>query len=241
MSTVHGGQGSIITQGLVLRLDAANPRSYEPPYTSTTWKDISGNGYNGTLTNGPTFNSANGGSIVFDGVNDYVNIGTLSNLVGLSGVTVDTWFYNYTTLSSYQSIIGQYNGSSGWLIHTSTNTSYKIIVLVGGGTAFGGINDTPTNAWFNVVLLYDGTLTGNLNRLKMYVNGVYRSFDAYYGGTVPSTWPNSTSVNANIGALLPSLGRYFNGLVPSVKIYNRALTSTEVLQNFNATRARFGI
>jgi len=228
----------IITDGLVLCLDAANKLSY--PGSGTVWTDLAGSN-NGTLTNGPTFNSANGGSIVFDGVNDYVSIGTLSNLVGLNGVTVDTWFYNYTTLSSYQSIIGQYNGSSGWLIHTSTNTNYKIVVLVGDGSSFGGINDIPTNAWFNVILSYNGTLTGDLNRLKMYVNGVYRSFDSYSGGAVPSTWPNSTSVNANIGALLPSLGRYFNGLIPSVKIYNRALSAQEVLQNYNALKSRYNL
>ncbi len=61
MSTVTGGQGNIVTSGLVLNLDAANPRSYEPPYNGVTWRDLSGNGRNGTLTNGPTYNSSNGG------------------------------------------------------------------------------------------------------------------------------------------------------------------------------------
>ena len=71
MSTVQGGQGNIVTNGLVLNLDAANPRSYPPAYNGTTWFDLSGNSNNGTLTNGPTYNTGSGGSIVFDGVDDY--------------------------------------------------------------------------------------------------------------------------------------------------------------------------
>jgi hypothetical protein len=73
MSTVHGGPGNIVTSGLVLNLDAANPRSYPPPYNGVTWTTLAGSN-NGTLINGPTFNSSNGGSIVFDGVNDYINL-----------------------------------------------------------------------------------------------------------------------------------------------------------------------
>ena len=69
MSTVHGGPGNIVTSGLVLNLDAANPRSYPPPYNGTTWIDLSRNGNNGVLTNGPVFNSTNGGVFVFDNVN----------------------------------------------------------------------------------------------------------------------------------------------------------------------------
>jgi hypothetical protein len=73
MSTVHGGPGNIVTSGLVLNLDAANPRSYPPPYNGVTWTTLAGSN-NGTLINGPTFNSSNGGSIVFDGVNDYIRL-----------------------------------------------------------------------------------------------------------------------------------------------------------------------
>ena len=71
MSTLSGGP-NIVTNGLVLSLDAANPKSYVSG--STTWNDISRGGNNGTLINGPTFNSANGGSIVFDGVNDFISL-----------------------------------------------------------------------------------------------------------------------------------------------------------------------
>jgi hypothetical protein len=237
MSTLSGGP-NIVSNGLILNLDAANTKSYISG--STAWNDISRGGNNGTLTNGPTFNTGSGGSIVFDGVDDYVLLNTLSTLVGTSNVSIECWFYNNTTTSGFQNIVGQFNGSSGWLIHTSTNVNQKIIVLVGGGTAYGGVNNTPTGAWFNTVLVYDGTLTGDTNKLKMYINGIYRTYDTWMGGTVPSTWPNATSVNVAIGSLL-GYGRYFNGNIPIIRIYNRTLTSQEVLQNYNATKGRFGL
>ena len=235
--------GGIVKDGLVLDLDAGKLDSYNR--LGTTWNDVSGNGNNGTLTNfsSPSpqkiWNSNNGGSIIFDGTNDYVSLGTLSNLVGKTNVSVECWFYNNSTLSTYQSVIGQFDGVNGWLIHTSTLTNYKILVCVGDGAAFGGVNDTPTGSWIHVVLAYDGTLIGNTNRLKMYVNGVLRAFSSYQGGTVPASWPNATSVNTNIGALLPSYGRYFNGNIPSVKIYTKTLSASEVLQNYNATKGRY--
>ena len=244
MSFGYGWRGpNIIKDGLVLYLDPGSPNSYYNK-SGTVIKDISGNGNNGTLTNFGSqtiYDSANGGSIVFDGSDDFINIGTLSSLVGKPNVSVECWFYNNSTTSNFQNVVGQFDGSNGWLIHTSTLTNSKIIVLVGGGFAYGGINDVPTGSWIHVVLSYDGTLSSNTDKLKMYVNGVLRTFDTYLGGTVPNSWPNVTSVNANIGALLPSYGRYFNGRIPMVRIYQKTLSSQEVLQNFNATKTRFGL
>ena len=228
--------GKIVTDGLVLCLDAADLNSY--PTTGTTWFDLAGSN-NGTLTNGPTFSGTGASSsIVFDGVDDYVGLGSLSTLVGKTNVTVDCWFFNDSLPSGFQNIVGQY-GNGGWVIHTSTQTNFNILVLVGDGSSYGGINITPTNTWYNVMLSYDGTLTGNQNRLKMYVNGVLRTFDSYAGGEVPSTWPDAAT-NANIGTL-PGFGRYFNGKIPIVRIYEKTLSSSEVLQNYNAQKARFGI
>jgi hypothetical protein len=229
--------GKIVTDGLVLCLDAADQTSY--PTTGTTWFDLAGSN-NGTLTNGPTFSGTGASSsIVFDGVDDYVNLNSLSTLVGKTNVTVDCWFFNDSLPSGLQNIVGQFSGS-GWLIHTTTIANFNILVLVGGGTSYGGINITPTNTWLNVILAYDGTLTGNENRLKMYVNGVLRTFDAYNGGEVPSTWPNATAVNATVGTLI-GFGRYFNGKIPIVRIYEKTLSASEVRQNYNAQKGRFGL
>jgi hypothetical protein len=230
--------GGIVKDGLVLDLDAAKRDSYVG--VGTAWSDISGNGNNGTLTNGPTFNSNNGGSIVFDGVDDLVSLTTLSSLVGKTNVTIDSWFFNNSVVSGFQNIIGQFDGTDGWLINTSAIANQRIIVLVGGGSAYGGVNDTPTNKWFNVILSYDGTLTGNTNRLKIHIDGVERTFDFFNTGTVPSSWPDATSINTTIGSLT-GYGRFFNGRIPIVRVYQKTLSTSEILQNYNATRGRFGL
>jgi hypothetical protein len=230
--------GGIVKDGLVLNLDAAKTDSY--PKIGTAWNDISGNRNNSTLTNGPTFDSRNGGSIVLDGVNDYVELNNLSSLYDKTNVTVECWFYNNSAGSSFQSVAGQYDGINGWVIHTSNITNYNILILVGGGASYGGINITPTNTWINVVLCYNGSLIGDQNRLKLYINGNARNFDVYNGGPVPSTWPNVGSTKASIGTLL-SFGRYFDGLIPSIKIYNKTLNNTEITQNYNALKGRFGL
>ena len=109
MSLGHGA--SIVRNGLVLYLDAANPKSY--PGSGTTWKDLSGNGNNGTLVNGPTFNSANGGSIVFDGTNDYVITTNLLNPTTNPNESVFVWF-NPTAAGQIVSELGQATINTGW-------------------------------------------------------------------------------------------------------------------------------
>ena len=103
----------IVTDGLVLALDAGNPKSY--PGSGTTWTDLSGNGNNGTLTNGPTYSSANGGSIVFDGVDDYAEITDSSNNFDLGGIdaTLEFWIYIPST-SGADVIIGKGGNTTNW-------------------------------------------------------------------------------------------------------------------------------
>jgi len=106
---------NISTSGLVLALDAANTKSY--PGSGTTWTDMSGNNNNGTLTNGPTFNSANGGSIVFDGSNDFVTLGNQSVLGFTNGIfSVEAWVYipnSWTAGSQYPNLISK-GATAGW-------------------------------------------------------------------------------------------------------------------------------
>ena len=93
MSTVQGGQANIVTQSLVLYLDAANNRSYPSPYTSTTWTDISSSSNIGTLVNGTTFVQLNAGCLRCDGSNDYIEVLDNSSLdFGSSSFTVEYWF-----------------------------------------------------------------------------------------------------------------------------------------------------
>jgi hypothetical protein len=242
MSTVTGGQGNIVTNGLVLNLDAANPRSYPQPYNGVTWFDISGNSRNGTLTNGPTYNAANGGSIVFDGSNDYASC-ISNNTTNLTGnFTLSAWI-NINTLptnGNLQSLLCKYDnfpGAGGYDLRIYNNSGTMQIGLVttnGSSTGGGDINYTfSTNIWYQIVSVYDGSFS------NIYINGQYVNRVTNTINAISNNKPlNIARFGEYMGGLLT---RYFNGNISQNLIYNRALSQQEVLQNFNATRARFGV
>ena len=230
---------SIVTSGLVLNLDASNASSY--PGSGTSWFDLSGNGNNGTLTNGPTFNSANGGSIVFDGSNDYATLGASipTNLrLGQGNFTIDFWVYPNGT-GTY-SICGNLNdadgGGSYWVIINSTYTGLHTVQFgyAGGAGYKFGTTALPINVWSNVILSRIGTT------MTCYING-----SSY---ATPITVNNFTG-NFNIDYLIgmsKSGGGFtsypLNGRLSILRIYNGVgFTQSEVLQNYNANRARFGL
>jgi len=232
MSTVHGGPGNIVTNGLVLNLNAANPRSYPPPYNGNTWTDLSGNNNNGTLINGPTYNSANGGSIVFDGVNDYVPL-TTSNLLSLQSISVSLWF-SLPGIGASQTLMR--NRTFGWGIFTN-NSSKNISCFL-----------FPTSNTGQIVIL---TTTDNyiIPNTPTYVTITFgnSTFSLYVNNKLIET---KSTVSNSIYNLTPSIsigrdgdfdGNYFLGRIFNSLVYNRALSASEVLQNFNATRSRFGI
>ena len=225
MSTVHGGPGNIVTSGLVLNLDAANPRSYPPPYNGTVWTDLAGTN-NGTLTNGPTFNSANGGNIVFDGVNDFVQLSATPSSLVTSNVTISSWFNTLNT--TQQMIVGNSGGSNRFYIETF-NRSGALVVHWGIGSKQNSLTSNAiitTNSWVNYSMTYDGNIAIG------YLNGL--TTDSASIGN--QTYTNNT---LRVGLWVNTL--YFKGNIPQVTIYNRALSASEISQNFNATRARFGI
>jgi hypothetical protein len=219
---------NIITDGLVLCLDAADKNSY--PTTGTTWTDVSGNDNNGTLTNGPTFDSANGGSIVFDGVNDSVQ-GNTSAFKRNNGeeITVSAWIRPQKLSGSYQDIVtNRLNTSYNWILYQHTTDG----ALAFHGTAQNKSNYIPTlNNWINV------TVTVNSSQIcLLYVNSSLEfTVNNYQYG--PSTenrlWIGNGAYESSFE---PYLGR-----IAIVNIYNRALSATEILQNYNATKSRFGL
>lgn len=224
----------IITNQLVLLLDSANTKSY--PGTGTAWNDLSGNGNNGTLTNGPTFNTSNQGSIVFDGTNDYVECPNLSNII-TGSFSISAWV-NWTNISSpsIQKIIhiqnstreinlDNYNGGSGSKkIHFYTSaTSSTNNVLTTGETAL-------SNVWYYIVGVYNDTLKFKY----LYVNGILKNSAST---TVKISWPNS---NTRIGYRLNNT-EPFNGKINHIKIYNTNLSQSDILQNYNAIKGRFGL
>jgi hypothetical protein len=191
----------------------------------STLIDLTGRGNTGTLTNGPTYSSSNNGSIVFDGTNDYVVSNLNLNL--LPEVTFSGWIYT-TRSSGNCGIMGNDNNTYGRVIRCSGSVFNILKTTDGAGNSTSNI---PLNQWFNIVV------TWSTSSVKFYLNstqeqttfaGESATYDdatsTYFGSTGPS------------GATQTLLGN-----IAQVSIYNRALTATEVQQNFNATRSRFGI
>ena len=249
MSTVHGGQGNIVTSGLVLNLDAANPRSYAPPYNGVTWTTLAGSN-NGTLTNGPTFNSANGGSIVFDGTNDYTTFpaGTFGYSPGTTGeVSLEIWVYPTGPYTSYvaeppTTNLGGFFGQSylansiGWGLGMSTTSGVNYFawqVRNGGTIVQPALVAFTNNSWYHVV----GSFARN-SFSRLYVNGVNVSSISSTSLNGISLTPNTLDAAIGRGGFAPF---YAGCRIPIARIYNRALSASEISQNFNATRARFGI
>jgi hypothetical protein len=225
MSTIDGGwRGpNIVKSGLVLYLDAGSPNSYYGG-TGTVWKDMSGNGNNGTLINGPTFNSANGGSIVFDGVNDYVNLGSNINLTKLS------FFCWIKTTGNLGHLIAAYQPSSpfnGWSVGVGFVGIGSLNFWSGGGWKQSFIQ-CNTNVWMHIAVTFEN------ETVSFYKDGIFSN-------STTSTPISSYIGNKFLGARVNDAQSPYIGSISQTLTYNRALSATEVLQNFNATRARFGI
>ena len=248
MSTVQGGQGNIVTNGLVLNLDAANPRSYPQPYNGTTWTDLSGVGNNGTLTNGPIFGSENGGYIRCDGTNDYIQVIDNPSLdFGSGSFTVEYWFRKLTTSIGFDNIwgVGKWNtgaspGTNEWDLAigngTTGNGNQYAFAVEAGSVIYGtGLSSTQLslNTWYQLVGQRDGA------SFKTYLNGTLTM-------NVTSPGFTTSSIINNVGRNLRINNSGLNNLYTNVdnanvKIYNRALSATEITQNFNALRGRYGI
>jgi len=217
----------IVTDGLVLALDAANVKSY--PGSGTTWNDLSRGGNNGTLINGPTFNSANGGGIVFDGVDDRIEINDNNSIDIVDNLTIECWFYtiDYTNLYSVNFIrkMSTISDANFIFYFAGTYTPKKIRVLATRNGVWGLVSPTSVdlnlNQWYHVVWSYSN---GGL----LYINGISQGTKT--GGGLLSI--NSDQI---------ILGNRLNGGISNFKMYNKALSPTEIQQNYNATKTRYGL
>ena len=227
----------IVENGLVLCLDAANKLSY--PGSGTTWRDLSSNSNTGTLTNGPTFSAANMGSIVFDGTNDYVGFTYNSIFNPSTSVTFSVWvrltisdanIRNPIELSASADelyfILWRADLSPkrwGWGIKQSNNTTIETTTTA---------TNWSINTWYNLTVVANATA----GQVYFYYNGILDSGIAYNG-----TIKQNASATLSLGSDPSASRRYWQGNIANALIYNRALTTTEVLQNYNATKSRFGL
>ena len=218
----------VVTDGLVLALDAGDTNSY--PGSGTTWTDLSGNGYTGTLRNSVAYNSSNGGYFEFDGTDTAIT----------TDLTRDNDNFSYSAWFQYDSGTGERD-----IIDTfeGTSTEWTRLNVQGGNHTFQIDNDdnktilqgsaAQTNVWYNSV----GTWDPSTGSMKLYVNG---ELDAQT--TKAQTTTISGLSNLFIGARSSSsYVEDFIGNIACVYVYSKTLTASEVKQNFNALRRRFGI
>jgi hypothetical protein len=213
-------ENAIITNGLVLNLDAGNTTSYSG--SGTIWKDISGLGNNGTLINNPTFNSSNGGNFVFNGSNTYVSV----PLTKSASCTFSVWAKSSTPHSNNMLFNAGNDGSGPDLFFSGNVLSWN--VWDSSGNPFGNIPATTTNGiWHHYVVVNDQAS----NTAKFYYDGVLYGTAAYRNA--------STTTSLYIGG--NTITYMWNGAIATFYVYNRSLIATEVLQNFNAQKGRFGL
>jgi hypothetical protein len=237
MATRYNYTGGIVTNGLVLNLDAAKTDSY--PGTGTTWRDLSGFNNNGTLTNGPTFSGiGKQASIVFDGVNDFVDLGNSSNVTTFTSLTINTWVKPVTLPLSFNQGRVIIRGDDSYRLYWYDNgggTGNKLYFFsshIGEASIASSVgyltSNFTTNVWYNITALYNGSQT------QLFVNGSLVATSTGKSGTITGT--NNILLGKSNGNEY-----YLNGSMASIQLYNRALTAQEITQNFNTLRGRYGI
>ena len=229
---VRGGPG-IVTEGLVLSLDAADKTSYSGSIeggTLSTWTDLGGNGLDGTIS-GAVFNSGSGGNIVFDGTDDYVSLAASSKYYfDTADFSVEVWvkttsdgrniaLHRNSAITRYTLL--EIDSNKARLLMWRSSANYSI------GTGTSTIND---DKWHHIV----GTRIESVPAVYIYVDGALEGSGADNALNAPesSNWYLASQVGGD---------KFMDGSISDFKIYNKALTSKEVLQNFNAKRSRFGV
>lgn len=224
--------GRISTNGLVLCLDAGNPRSYVSG--STNWFDLSGNNNSGSLINGPVYTGSNGGAIVFDGVDDYVSLKNLSinypfniSIIATepSGSTGGGPFFGFCDTTSDNSLI-----NLQLYITLSNVIRVAYYSTTTGFTSVGVSGSVDTN--------YIVSANFTTSSFDLYVNGTYRGS---LTGSFSKVWTD-TAGSYNISKMNRSINPFYGkGSVYSAYVYNRALSAQEVKNNYDAVKSRYGL
>lgn len=226
---VYKNTPPVITNGLVLYLDAGNTQSYISG-SGNIWKNLAGTNFNGILANNPTFSSNNRGTFVFDGVDDYVNISRPVQ----DDFTLICWFRTTQsdgTTNAWYDAPGLIDGEVSGFVNDFGMSIGLGQVLFGTGNNDVTIRSGTTfndNRWH----MATATRVRSTGALSLYVDGILRATGT--GNTNSLTSPG----NLTIGCLRP-LARFFNGSIATVIVYNTALTAQQITQNYNATKIRF--
>jgi hypothetical protein len=219
---------------LIYYLDASNTKSYISG--STTWYDISRTGINGTLINGPTFNSSNGGSIVFDGVNDYIGLTQITTNQTIGNYTISLWVsftntitpsnvINFMLMEAQNTLLGGVDNYIYLLGSTSGRIGYQTFNPF--SVIYTTTNTWTSGSWYNIVISYDISTS----KQSIYVNGILEG-----SATIASCYFN-TNTYFNLGTYTgPPKQWFFNGKIANFIVYKKTLNSNEILQNYNAIK-----
>jgi len=248
MATRYNYTGGIVTDGLVLHLDAAKRDSY--PGSGTTWYDLSGNGNDGTLTNGPTFSGvAKDASVVFDGADDFVSIAdndifSFGDGTNNFAKSVSFWFKAHDASHTVQSIVAKdnYSGQREWNmgIYIGNRLRFFLKGDLNGSLQHGRETGAilQSNVWHNCVCTFDGIALDS-SRMKIYIDGNREDiYNSSFNNSEGQVCQNGTAP-LTIGKSHPSY--LFDGDFGNLIIYNRELTASEITQNYNALKGRYGL
>lgn len=223
MALIHSPK--IVTDGLILCLDAGNSKSYSG--SGTTWSDLSGNSNNGILQNGVSYQNLKGGSLYFDGSDDYVSIGNVGSPQQFSC----SFWLNVSELNkpaapaenSYRRILVSSISINTILIEEAGQISFRV---PGVNTINYTAGLLTLNTWSEICCTYDQS------HRRIYQDGILKGGQSIGSGTV-----NFGTIQITDNSITQSL----KGYISVARIYNKALSATEVLQNYNATKTRFGL
>ena len=227
---------SIVRNGLVLHVDAANPKSY--PGTGTVWTDLSGQGLNAVLANSPTYSSS---SFSFNGTNQYASIAYTPTLAPTVAISYEAWAYlpNWNITPDIKVISKTEAGGYQIGLNEPTIGAGNIgtILFLGGAYRTARIaRTTLTPGWHHLAFTCDGRY------LRMYLDSVnVNTYDHGTTAAISYATNNHFLIGAEPGSGTVVAGSYWTGQISNVKIYNRGLTAQEIFQNFDAHRGRFGI
>ena len=231
----QASSSGLITSGLIVHLDASNTSSY--PGSGTTWTDLTGTGNNGTLTNGPVYSSLAGGCIDFDGINDFVSIASNSGLQPQTAtpITMQVWVY-FDAITADAAFINKLTASfdfDGYIVRT-TSQGYAGYTI--NGTRIQRIDTSSptvvftTGNWYFVTFITQRSATANSTRL--YINTTLR---------VQNTWGSDGYSESNPLQLGGGYGGFANCKIGAFYFYTTGLSESQITQNFNATKTRYGL